>query len=146
MHSKYLASKIGLTTPQLLCLNSIVVNKTTTQSRIGKEVNLNPSTIVGIIDRLELKGYITRKRDTHDRRIVWLMPTERGIETANLSPSPLQDTLLQGFRTQPLAVQQAIADSFEKVVAMIEADEIDAAPILESQLSINDSYQDDTQW
>jgi DNA-binding MarR family transcriptional regulator len=93
---------------------------------------LSPSTVVGILDRLETKGLILRQRSTKDRRVVLVELTDAGRRLVSDAPSPLQDRLTEGLGMLPKAEQQEIAAALDKVVSLMEAREIDASPILET--------------
>lgn len=49
---------------------------------IGEALDLAPSTVTPLLDALEQKGLITRRRMDSDRRIVMVSPTESGWRTA----------------------------------------------------------------
>jgi DNA-binding MarR family transcriptional regulator len=132
LYSKELAAKARITSPQLVCLLTLAEKGAMTATTISREVFLSPSTIVGILDRLEDKGLVKRERTSKDRRVVTVSVTEAGRELARSAPSPLQDTLTEALRTLPLAEQLDIATSLERVVRLMEAQHIDAAPILET--------------
>jgi len=49
------------------------------------EITLLPSpSLVGILDRLEKKGFIGRLRSVEDRRLVYIVPTQAGRELQEL--------------------------------------------------------------
>lgn len=121
-----------MTAPQLVCLLTLVEQGAITATTISREVFLSPSTVVGILDRLEEKGLVRRERGSKDRRIVTVSVTEEGRRVAEHAPSPLQDTLTEALHTLPLEEQIDIAKSLERVVNLMEAQHIDAAPILAS--------------
>lgn len=50
---------------------------------ISKHCNIPPSTLTGIIDRLEAKKYIQRLKNTDDRRSIELIITEIGKQAAD---------------------------------------------------------------
>jgi len=133
LHSKQLSAKYAITTPQLVCLLSIVEHKMITVAALAKEIHLSPSTVVGILDRLEDKKLIRRKRDTEDRRLVNIKPTRKGIEYAEAAPSPLQDKLLKALSKISNLEQEAISLSLMKIVELMEAEDIDASPILTTE-------------
>ena len=130
LYSRKLRRDYDLTGPQLMCLLEVATHGPITSSVIGKSVHLSASTVVGIIDRLEAKGLIKRERDRHDRRLVHVTVTELGSETAAAAPSPLQDSLAKALRGLPEAEQAAISRSLELIVDLMEARQVDAAPIL----------------
>ena len=132
IHSRKLTAHYQITGPQLVCLLTIVENKKMTVKELADNVYLSPSTVVGILDRLEKKGLIHRERDREDRRLVNIMPTEEGVGLANKSPSPLQDKLAEALEQTPELEQTTIALSLERIVDLMEAKKIDAAPMLQT--------------
>lgn len=132
MYSKKLADEHEITAPQLVCLLEIVEKETTTAKQIANSIHLSPSTVVGILDRLEKKGLIKRLRDTVDRRVVNVMATANGRTLADNAPSPLQDGLAGSLKRLSEMEQATIALSLERIVDLIAAGEIDAAPMLET--------------
>lgn len=132
IYSRKLRSQCELTAPQLVCLGVIVEYGPITVSGIAQQVYLSPSTVVGILDRLEARGLVTRERDTNDRRVVNTLATPAGIEIMAQAPSALQDGLHDALKDLPLLEQATIALSLKRVVDLMEAGSIDAAPILET--------------
>jgi DNA-binding MarR family transcriptional regulator len=132
IYSRKLRSQCELTAPQLVCLGTIVEHGPLTVSGIAQRVYLSPSTVVGILDRLEARGLVARERDTNDRRVVNTCATNAGKETISKAPSALQDGLHEALRNLPLLEQATIALSLKRVVDLMEAGSIDAAPILET--------------
>ncbi|GAK31674.1 MarR family transcriptional regulator [Weissella oryzae SG25] len=47
-------------------------------SQVAEEVHLSPSATTSAIDKLVKKGYVERRRDENDRRVVFLSLTHRG--------------------------------------------------------------------
>ncbi len=127
LYSRELATKVRVTSPQLVCLLAVAERGKTTATIMGREVFLSPSTIVGILDRLEAKGLVRRERDENDRRVVSVSLTEKGSRLARSAPSPLQDTLTEALRLLPGEEQVKIAESLERVVALMGTARIDAA-------------------
>lgn len=130
LYSKQLAATNEITAPQLICLLHVVNKGPVSATAIGREVHLSPSTVVGILDRLEEKGLVKRQRSREDRRIVRVTATGKGAELARKAPSPLQQTLANSLGELPELEQATIALSLERIVALMEAPEVDAAPIL----------------
>jgi DNA-binding MarR family transcriptional regulator len=132
MYSKQLEMQSHITAPQLVCLLAVVNNGAMTATSLAREIHLSPSTVVGILDRLEDKGLVVREREKTDRRIVRVSVTPAGIDLARTVPSPLHQTLTEGLDALPEPEQAAIALALEQVVELMEAEHLDSAPILET--------------
>jgi DNA-binding MarR family transcriptional regulator len=132
IHSRKLASEFRITSPQLVCLLAIGENDPISAAQIARQVHLSPSTVVGILDRLEMKNLLTRSRDTRDRRVVNIRLTSEGRELLDNAPSPLQDRLAEALEDLNELEQTTIALSLERIVDLMEAGKIDAAPMLQT--------------
>ena len=130
IYSRKLNTELGLTTPQLLCLHALAKSKSMTLTDLAKTVNLGVSTVNGIIDRLEAKQYLTRKRSSGDRRKVSLEISLTGKEIVSKAPSLLQDKLSTSLSQLPESEQMAITESLELVVELMEVEKVDASPNL----------------
>jgi|WetSurMetagenome_2_1015567.scaffolds.fasta_scaffold347359_2 DNA-binding MarR family transcriptional regulator len=130
LYSSELKARCGLTVPQLICLSAIVREEEITSVGLALQVHLSPSTLVGIIDRLERAGLIHRERSTVDRRQVMIKATDSGVEAIRKAPSPLQDNLANGLAGLPPEELSTIALSLERIVELMEAHEIKVAPLL----------------
>jgi DNA-binding MarR family transcriptional regulator len=53
-----------------------------TPADLARRSLISPATVTGIVDTLEKAGYVTRQRDTADRRITWVVVTDAGRERA----------------------------------------------------------------
>ena len=133
IYSRKVVKEYNLTTPQHVCLLTIVEEGPITVTELGRKVLLGQSTVVGILDRLNEKQMIKRDRDTNDRRKVFLTATEEGKRTIAQSPSPLQDKLAGALSRLSELEQSTIALSLEQICEMMEAQDIDAGPILETK-------------
>ncbi len=130
IYSRKINRLTGLTTPQLLCLDALAYSGKMTLSDLAQEVNLGASTVNGIVDRLEAKKLVLRERSTKDRRKVFLEMTEKGKEVFAQAPSLLQDKLSSSLKELSKLEQTAITQSLERVVELMNAEEVDASPNL----------------
>jgi DNA-binding MarR family transcriptional regulator len=130
--SQKLSQDYQITGPQLGCLLAIKQHGALTTTRLAHTVFLSPSTVVGIVDRLEEKGLVSRTRNTSDRRQVHIGLTEAGSRLAVSAPSPLQETLSSNLKNLPALELVSITLALDKLVSLMEAGEISAAPILET--------------
>lgn len=132
IHSRKLAQQHDITSPQLVTLLCVAEEGPLTPSAIAERVHLSSGTVVGILHRLESKGLVRRDRDTQDRRLVYVSITDAGRTLAQTAPSPLQDTFAEALQRLPELERLAIAMSLERIVDLMQARDIDAAPVLET--------------
>jgi DNA-binding MarR family transcriptional regulator len=137
IYSKKLASQYQVTGPQLICLLTISDKAPLTATKIAREIHLSPSTVVGVLDRLEEKGLIARQRDKQDRRRVYITLTETGADLVSSAPSPLQDKLADALKALSELEQSTIALALERVVDLMEVRELEVSPILEAGSEID---------
>lgn len=132
VHSRQLLQEAGLTVPQLLCLRAIAGanGAEITVASVSSGVGLSAPTVSRILDRLEESGYIERARTQQDRRKVVLSLTRAGRKRLKSLPTPLHDAFLQRLKKLRKAERVKLLAALEQIVAMMEASDLDAAPIL----------------
>ena len=129
-HSTNLKKNFGLTGPQLILLQSISVHNKISVTQLSKNVSLSQATVTDITKRLENRDYITRTRDIDDKRKTNIALTENGKAILNTVPPLLQEQFTERFSKLESWEQLMIESSFERVVSMMSAEDIDASPIL----------------
>lgn len=72
IHSRQLNKLSGLTGPQLMVIQKIDQLDAPLAKQIAQEINLSAATVTTIIDRLENRGMVIRKRSETDKRKVHL--------------------------------------------------------------------------
>jgi len=132
VHSRKLESVYKITGPQLICLRIIQSNGSTTATRIAQQAYLSNSTIVGILDRLEKGGFIHRERDLQDRRKWNVVLSDTAKTLLEVVPTSPHDGLLRALRSLPEGELTVIAQSTSRIVELLGAESVDAAPILET--------------
>ncbi len=100
-----LAKKLKLSRTDMRCLDLIGRLGPMTAGRLAEESGLTTGAVTFILDRLEAAGMVTRRRDTEDRRRVW-------VEIV-----PEAQRRLQGL-------QQPIAEEMRQVAQRFKADEL----------------------
>ena len=74
----------AITDQQWRVMRALWEQKHLTSKQIS-EITLLPSpSLVGILDRLEKKGFVGRLRSVEDRRLVYIMPTQAGRKLQEL--------------------------------------------------------------
>lgn len=131
-YSRILARKAGITVPQLMVMKAIsqVTDEEVSLITISQKVQLSPPTVSGIVDRLERGHLVVRSRKADDRRKVSLVLTEKGRELLKSQPPALQEVFTERLEKLPLEDQQQILQVLDQVVELMQAERIDAAPML----------------
>ena len=132
LHSKKLLKASGLTTSQLLVMQAILSLDMPSPSAIAREVMLSQATISSLLDRLERNQLIRRVKGNRDRRQTLIELTTLGSDKLASSPSPLQDDFIDNYRALPEWQRHMLIASVQMVAGMMNAETLDAAPILTS--------------
>ncbi len=130
LHSKSLNKKYGITGPQLVILRELSEHKEISVGELAQTVSLGQATVTGVLNRLEKRGFITRRRSEKDKRRVFIRATETCKNLLDEAPPPLQETFLNQFEKLQNWEQHMVLSSLQRMVMMMGAKAIDAAPIL----------------
>jgi DNA-binding MarR family transcriptional regulator len=123
-YSHEVSNKFGITGPQLWALKTISQNESLSLSDLSERMYLHRSTITGVIDRLEKKGYVTRKRDQVDRRVIYVELTTEGRRLAKRAPNPSQGKMIYGLKNLKKGDLNLIYDSVQKLVEIMEVQNV----------------------
>ncbi len=103
--SKRMKKTLGVTGPQRLVLRVLGRNPGTTPGEVARTLHIDPSTLTGVLKRLEEKNLIQRKVDPTDGRRAFLNLSARGRAI---------DAKTSG--TVEVAIRKALAQSSERDV------------------------------
>lgn len=73
-----LIAPLGVSVLEWYALRALYAEDGATASQLAQAVCRHPSSMTALLDRMEEKGLVTRKTDTHDRRTVRVFLTEAG--------------------------------------------------------------------
>ena len=133
LHSKYLVKQVGLTGPQLVILLEVSKFDEVSVGKIAKAISLSQATVTGILERLEKRELILRRRDDIDRRRVLVRITEDGLRLLEIAPPPMQESFVEQFNALEDWEQAMILSSLQRLVAMMNAKPIKAAAVLPTE-------------
>jgi DNA-binding MarR family transcriptional regulator len=131
LNSRNLAHETDLTASQLLVMQHVAREGKALPSAIARAIDLKQATVTVLVNQLEEAGLVTRRRDTEDRRRVWVEMTDAGRTRLQQSPDLLQTRFKQAFENLDEWEQAMIIATLERVASMLDAGELDAAPILD---------------
>jgi len=131
LHSKQLVKTTGLTSPQLLLLQAIRDKVDGTIGQLARHISLSQATVTTILDRLEKRDLVKRVRSTTDKRKVHACLTDKATEILKEAPVPLQEHFAEQFNDLEAWEQTMIISSLQRIAQMMDAQDIDAAPVLD---------------
>jgi len=120
-YSQMVFSHFGITGPQLWALKTIYQMGRLSLGELSKGMYLHPSTISGVVDRLEKKGYVVRDRTEKDRRVVKVRLTPKGKILVKKAPNPVQGRMIYGLRKLNKEKLNFIYESIQELVGIMEA-------------------------
>ncbi|KEO81172.1 MarR family winged helix-turn-helix transcriptional regulator [Tumebacillus flagellatus] len=89
------AERVGVTTQQLIVLLEIATNPTGGLEQLSDRMQLSPSTLSGIVDRLVKSGLLVRERSERDRRNLELHLSAEGLSKYREAFHPERSLFLQ---------------------------------------------------
>lgn len=132
LENKKVEKKYGVSTPQILVLNFLNEQESfqSTSKQIKGLLNLNASTVTGIISRLEKKGFVARIPSKTDRRVVKITLTMAGIDLIKSLPRVLHEKLEDKLESLNDAQVEEIQKSINILVNLLNAEDVEASPVL----------------
>jgi DNA-binding MarR family transcriptional regulator len=118
--SKRMAARVGVTGSQRLVVRIVGRFPGITSGRLAKLLHLHPSTLTGVLKRLEAKGLLRRRVDPRDGRRTLFGLTAKGrrfdAKTAGVIEAAIGDALSALTKDQIAAAKSSLA----AVVARLE--------------------------
>ncbi|MHA6767148.1 MarR family winged helix-turn-helix transcriptional regulator [Sphingobium ummariense] len=103
---KPLLDRLGLTYPQYIAILALAQKDDQSIGELGEQLFLESNTLTPLVKRLEAAGFVARRRDAADERVVRVSLTDRGR------------ALLTGLQCVPDEITQAAGITLEQFHAM----------------------------
>jgi DNA-binding MarR family transcriptional regulator len=107
--------KLDLTPPQFYVLATIGYAGGLPFGEIGAKMMVTVSNLTGIVDRLEEKKLVARKRDDKDRRVVHVVLTEKGTKLYKSTIPLFEKSVSQIFSSLDKAKQKELSSLLRKL-------------------------------
>lgn len=114
----------GLTGPQLWAIKVIAESGPISVSDLAGKMYIHPATAVGIIDRLEAHGMVSRVRSKKDRRVVHVDLTGSGRELVSRAPQVAQGLLVDGLEVLSGKDLEKISSGLDQLVKILGAQKL----------------------
>jgi DNA-binding MarR family transcriptional regulator len=131
LQSKRMVKASGLTIPQVMVLRAIADLGDVTVRRVSRHVSLSQATVTTILNRLESRRLVTRVRSELDKRVVNARLTTAGESVLANAPTLLHERFIERFEALSQGEQSRIVDAMRQVAGLMDADELDTAPLLQ---------------
>jgi len=131
LHAKSMARENGMTPSQLVALQLLQSEGEMTATRISDALNLTQATVTALLDRLQERHWIERRRREGDLRRVYIKLTQEGERQLQSTPESLHERFLADFRGLQSWEQSAILSALQRVGQLMQAASMDAAPVLD---------------
>lgn len=115
---KQLLAPLGLTYPQYLVMLVMWEHGEQSVKDIGARLGLDSGTLTPLLKRMEAGGFIVRRRDPEDERIVRIAPTAAGTGLQDLA-CRVMDGLL-GQADMPMAEVIALRDTLNDLKTRLD--------------------------
>ena len=119
--SKWMARNQGVTGPQRLALRVIGHMPHVSAGLLADTLKLHPSTLTGVLQRLERRGLLTRTVDGSDRRRVHLALTDRGRATTRAARGSVEEGVTEVLNRAGARDLAIAADLLRALVRELEA-------------------------
>ena len=107
--------KVGLTPPQFYVLATIGYAGSLPFGEIGAKMMVTVSNLTGIVDRLEQKKLVVRKRDSTDRRVVHVTLTDKGANLYKTTIPLFERSVFAIFSSLDLSHQKELSALLRKL-------------------------------
>jgi len=131
------AEKVGgMTGPQVWAMKVIAESAPIRVTDLARRMYLHPSTVVGILDRLEQQGQVTRTRSEKDHRVVTIALTGKGRETVSKVPLIAQGLLLTGLEGLPDPELSTVSEGLRMLVGILGVEGIPPPLLLSPEVNV----------
>ncbi len=126
--SKRMEATLGMTFPQRLVLRIVGRYPQISAGELAKIMHVHPSTITGILRRLEQRGVVGRVPDPTDARRALLTLSEAGKELDVRTPGTVEAAVSKLLDEVPPKKLRAASDVLRALAARLELAEAAEAP------------------
>jgi DNA-binding MarR family transcriptional regulator len=131
------AEKVGgLTGPQLWAMKVLAESAPIRVTDLARRMYLHPSTVVGILDRLEQQDQVTRTRSEKDHRVVAVALTAKGRETVAKVPQIAQGLLLKGLTELSDPELSSVSEGLRMLVGILGVEGMPPPLLLSPEVNV----------
>jgi MarR family transcriptional regulator, organic hydroperoxide resistance regulator len=119
--SKRMVATLGVTGPQRLVIRLIGRFPGISAGRLATALHLHPSTLTGVLKRLEKRGLIGRQADPEDGRRALFVLTDQGKKLDVPSPGTVETALSRAIQNLPKDRVESVKEALAVFAQELEA-------------------------
>ena len=96
-HSNYVEKQFGVSASQLWAMTELSMQPGLRVSDIAERLSIKNATSSNMLDKIQKKELVERKRESEDQRVVRLYLTDKGRQLLKKSNVPTQGAVLSGL-------------------------------------------------
>lgn len=118
-HFQHVQEATGVSGSQLWCLVTIQAQPGIRVTQLAQALGIQQATASNLVESLDRKGLVERRRDQRDQRVVSLFLSEAGARIAQAAPKPVAGILPDALeRLDPSALAQ-LNHLLEQVIGLM---------------------------
>lgn len=121
--SKRMDQTLGVTGPQRLVIRVVGRYPQTSAGDIARTLRVHPSTLTGILRRLETRGFVRRVNDAKDKRRALFTLTKSGVELDTVKAGTVEAAVRRALRRLPHEHVDAAAKVLNVLAEELERDD-----------------------
>ena len=138
------AEKVGgLTGPQVWAMKVLSEFAPIRVTDLARRMYLHPSTVVGILDRLEQQAQVARTRSEKDHRVVTVSLTAKGRETMAKVPQIAQGFLLKELKGLSDPDLSTVSEGLRRLVGILGVEGMPPPLLLSPEINVPGGKIDD---
>ncbi|MBS1153195.1 MAG: Organic hydroperoxide resistance transcriptional regulator [Myxococcaceae bacterium] len=121
--SKRMEATLGVTGPQRMVVRIVGRFPGMSAGRLAEILHIHPSSVTGILKRLDRKGLITRRADPRDGRRAFLGLTEKGRKIDVRSEGTVEAAIVAALATLDRKTVQRVREALVHIAAVLKEGE-----------------------
>jgi MarR family transcriptional regulator, organic hydroperoxide resistance regulator len=115
-YSKWVEKQVGISATQLWLMDELAATPGMRISEVAKALSIHQSTASNLLDKLETKGLVMRKRGGPDQRVVRVELSDPGHQLLARVPRPAHGPVTEALHRLPDEVLASLAENMEQLV------------------------------
>ena len=129
-----MSRQYGVTGAQAGVLRTLRDAGPASSAQLSRILYVTPSTMTGLIDRLEIKGLVVRNKKEGDRRVSIISLTEGGEELSQELPDPLELKLVSTLSDLDPSYVKNVSTVVNELLSMVAPPPVVESPTVDTMM------------